>query len=126
MPQYLFAYGTLQPGWAPAAIRAETDRLLPVGRGVTAGTLYDLGEYPGARFDTSGAVYGRVCELPTDPAVLARLDLYEGVPDLFLRRAVTVTLEDGRELTCWAYQYNQDLTGRRPIPSGTYVPEPRP
>ena len=126
MPQYLFAYGTLQPGWAPAAVRPDVDRLTLIGPATTAGTLYDLGDYPGAVFGTGGTIHGRVYELPDDPAVLLRFDRYEGVPDLYIRLDVRVKLADGRVLTCWAYHYNQDLTGHRPIPSGVYVPEPRP
>jgi gamma-glutamylcyclotransferase (GGCT)/AIG2-like uncharacterized protein YtfP len=117
VPEYLFAYGTLQPGLA---------RLTLLGPGTASGTLYDLGDYPGAMFGTDGTVHGRVYELPADPAVLARFDRYEGVPDLYVRRAVPVILNGGRGLTCWAYHYNQDLTGHRRIPSGVYVPEHRP
>jgi hypothetical protein len=32
-------------------------------------------------------------------------------------------LADGRTLTCWAYQYNHDLTGLDPIPTGRFVGE---
>ena len=129
MPQYLFAYGTLQPGLAPASIRTAVGRLVPVGGGAVPGRLYDLGAYPGATFDgAGGTVHGTVLKLPADDAaaVLAALDAYEGVPDLYHRRPVTVTLAGGGELSCWAYAYNGDVTAGRPIPSGTYAPEHRP
>jgi gamma-glutamylcyclotransferase (GGCT)/AIG2-like uncharacterized protein YtfP len=128
VPQYLFAYGTLQPGLAPVAIRSVVDRLTPVGRGTTPGALFDLAAYPGAVFSAGGIVRGVVYRLPIggESAVLAALDAYEGCPDLYIRMEVAVTLSDDRRLDCWAYQYNQDLTGRRPIASGTYVPEPKP
>ncbi len=126
MPEYLFAYGTLQPGLAPAAVRAAVDRLTFVGVGSARGRLYDLGEYPGADLDADGTVHGRVYELPADVAVLAAFDRYEGVPDLYVRRAVRVDLSNGGRLTCWAYQYNQPLDDRRRIASGVYPREPRP
>jgi len=126
---HLFAYGTLQPGLAPAMIRAVVDRLTLVGAGTAPGTLYDLGEYPGAVFaHGAGPVHGRVYQLPADdePAVLAAFDAYEGVPDLYERVAIDVALADGRTLTCWAYHYNHDPADHRPIPSGSYVREVRP
>ena len=128
MPDYLFAYGTLQPGFAPPAIRPVIDRLTLIGGGTTAGIVYDLGDYPGANFDGIGTVNGRVYLLPSgdEPAVLAAFDRYEGVPDLYVRRTVSVTTGDGQRLICWAYQYNHDPAGRVPIATGTYVRDVRP
>ena len=122
MPPYLFAYGTLQPGLAPAEIRPAVEQLSLVGPGATAGTLYDQGDYPAAVFDAGGTVRGRVYALPPDPAVLAALDAYEGVPDLYVRLMVTVDLDDGRTVDCWAYQYNR-TPGRR-LPAGVYPEGP--
>ena len=121
----LFAYGTLQPGLAPPAVRPRVDRLVLMCTGRAIGTLYDLGEYPAAVFDgggtNHGVVHGRVYRLPDDPAVLAALDEYEGLPDLYVRVAVPVRTTGG-DLTCWAYQYNRDPAGYPRIPSGTYTP----
>lgn len=129
MPEYLFAYGTLQPGLAPDAVRSVVDQFRWVGLGSTAGAVYDLGSYPGATFGGAGTIHGTIFELPAraEAAVLIALDAYEGVPDLYERLAVPVMLSGSAgPLTCWAYQYNRDLSGRTAIPSGTYVREPRP
>ena len=128
MVTHLFAYGTLQPTLAPDAVRPIVAGLRRVGRGTAAGEVFDLGEYPAAVFAAgSAAVHGTVYELPpgAEADVLPALDAYEGVPDLYLRLAVAVTLDGGRPLTCWAYQFNRDLTGRQPIPTGVYDPEQR-
>ena len=93
-----------------------------IGPGTTPGTLFDLGTYPGAVFGPTGTVHGTVFELPLDDAVLAAFDAYEGVPDLYVRLIVPVALTVGRELPCWAYQYNGDPAGRQLIPSGLYRP----
>lgn len=123
---HLFAYGTLHPGLAPPEIRAVVDQLTLVGPGSAAGRLYDLGAYPGATFDdppSGDVVHGRAYRLPTDAAATwAALDAYEGTPTLYVRRRLTVTSDGGGDLPCWAYQYNGDLTGRRRILSGRYVP----
>ncbi len=123
LPQHLFAYGTLQPGLAPASVRPWVDRLVGVGPASVAGTLYDLGPYPGATFGTPGVVHGRVYQLPPgdEPAIWAALDAYEGVPDLYVRRTVDVTLATGHRLACQAYQYHGDIAGLSPVPSGRYA-----
>jgi gamma-glutamylcyclotransferase (GGCT)/AIG2-like uncharacterized protein YtfP len=80
MSQYLFAYGTLQPGLAPTQIARVAAKLRPVGEGSVRGVLYDLGGYPGAVADPNakGRIIGTVMELPEDGSVLERLDRYEG------------------------------------------------
>ena len=123
----MFAYGTLQTRLAPPVIRPAVQQLHSIGTGWTRGSVYDLGDYPGARFDGNGIIHGTVYQLPTtdEPAVWATFDGYGGVPDLFVRVPVPVTLAGGRTLSCWAYQYNHDLTGQTPIPSGRYARESR-
>ena len=76
MSEYLFAYGTLQPGLAPTKIARVTAKLRPVGEGFVRGVLYDLGGYPGAVADPSaiGKIVGTVMELPEDEGVLELLD----------------------------------------------------
>ena len=103
MPAYLFAYGTLQPGRAPAEIAAAVAKLLLVAEGYVRGQLYDLGDYPGAILDSSSPqqISGTIFELPEDPDILSQLDAYEGFdPDapeqsLFLRVQCTVALSTG-------------------------------
>src|SRR5579863_10223346 len=100
MPEYLFAYGTLQPGLAPPEIASVVQNLRPVGEGFTLGKLFHLGNYPGAVFDSASAarVYGMVYELPQDAKVLPSLDAYEG-PE-YVRIEQWVRLTAGGELTC--------------------------
>jgi len=114
MRKYLFVYGTLLPGFAPAAVEPLVRRLRLVGRGSVQGSLYDLGNYPGAVLDKAAArVWGQVFELPADPSVLRHLDHYEGFdpkhPDSseFVRKKCTVSLENGRRIKCWIYGYSR-------------------
>ena len=111
----LFVYGTLHPDRAPRELADDVKRFAPIGPGTIQGELREIGGYPatlvGERFQ--GSVPGVVFELPDDPALLKRLDDYEGFyPDdpassLYVRVQVPVALPDGQHRSCWAYIYNQ-------------------
>ena len=132
MPEFLFTYGTLQPGHAPEAIASAAAQLRLIGEGHIRGTLYDFGRYPGAIVEPNceREIYGTVYELPADPEVLQRLDEYEEcvpeAPDLsqYLRILHPVELANGQMLTCWVYIYNRDLCGARIVESGRWLPRP--
>ena len=81
MSDFLFAYGTLQPGHAPAQIASAVEKLLPIGEAFVNGILYDLGGHPGAVLDPSSqhTIIGIVYQLPEDASVLAEFDVYEVV-----------------------------------------------
>ena len=71
MSDFLFAYGTLQPGHAPAQIASAVEKLLPIGEAFVSGILYDLGGHPGAVLDSSSQerIIGIVYQLPEDASV---------------------------------------------------------
>ena len=129
-PTFLFVYGTLRPGHAPASVAAYVDRCACAGAGCTPGRLYDLRHYPGAVLDDDDAgrgqlVHGELIEIPDD-ATLRRLDAYEGynladpAGSLFVRTTCDVTTDDGRTVRAWVYVYNRDVAGARPVPGGRY------
>ena len=129
MSQYLFAYGTLQPGLrARGRLRALAAKMRPVGEGFVRGVLYDLGGYPGAVADARAAsnISGTVMELLTDMSVLRQLDDYEGfdpqAPETseYVRERQMVEMSDGRKVECWFYRYNGELDGVRAIASGVW------
>ncbi len=128
MIQYLFAYGTLQPGCAPKKVAALAAKLRPVGEGFVRGALYDLGSYPGAVPHARAAsnISGTVMELSEDMSILPQLDDYEGfdpqAPETseFVRERQMVEMSDGRKIECWFYRYNGELDGVRAIASGVW------
>lgn len=128
MSDYLFVYGTLQPGLAPAKVAHLAAKLRPVGKGYVRGALYDLGGYPGAVPDprADSIVAGTVMELPEDTGLLRRLDTYEGFhpesPETseYIRMRQTVELDDGRTLECWFYRYNRQLRGAPRVEGGLW------
>lgn len=129
MPEYLFVYGTLRPACAPSALQPLLAKWRPSGAGSVVGTLYDLGEYPGAVLLPTGEsrVFGEVFELADAAAAFLALDEYEGfiaeqpAASLFLRTRCEVTLADDRRLSAWIYVYNQSLATATQIPSGDYL-----
>jgi gamma-glutamylcyclotransferase (GGCT)/AIG2-like uncharacterized protein YtfP len=127
MLEYLFSYGTLQPGLAPADIELLMRDLPRRGRAYIYGLLYDLGEYPGVRLvESDSKVWGQVFELPTDPSLLRRLDEYEEFDpsnideSQFLREKCMATLQDGNILEVWVYVYNRDVETAAVIESGDF------
>jgi putative glutamine amidotransferase len=128
-PIYLFVYGTLRPGHAPASVSPLVDRCSVVGAGETRGRIYDLGHYPGCVIDPAcdTVVHGCVLQVP-DQQTLEKLDHYEGynpsdvAGSLFLRTRCDVALDDGRTLRAEVYVYNRDVARSRLIPSGRYDP----
>jgi len=128
MTEYLFAYGTLQPGLVPESMSALAGKLTPIGKGLVHGVLYDLGRYPGAIPDAASPhqIVGTVLELPDDENILPKLDAYEGFDPAspasseYIRERQTVKLADGRTLDCWFYGYNWKPDASKAIPSGVW------
>jgi gamma-glutamylcyclotransferase (GGCT)/AIG2-like uncharacterized protein YtfP len=128
MSQYLFAYGTLQPGRTPQKIAHLAAKLRPVGEGFVRGVLYDLGGYPGAVPDTSatGRIFGTVMELPEDPEILPKLDAYEEcdpqspATSEYVREFQIVELASGGTLECWFYRYNGKPDPKTVIEDGVW------
>ena len=99
-----------------------------LGEGHIRGTLYDLGEYPGATRHGNGAakVWGEIYRLPSAERSLKVLDKLEafdaGRPEnsQFLRETTVVTLSGGGRLQAWIYWLREVRGARRRLPSGEY------
>jgi gamma-glutamylcyclotransferase (GGCT)/AIG2-like uncharacterized protein YtfP len=128
MSDYLFAYGTLRPGYAPREMAPLVQQMRPVGAGSARGSLYDFGQYPGAILNplSGRRIYGTVFELPEDPSFLSELDAYEefdaDTPESsqFIRALHPVEMADGRTVHCWVYAYNRDPGAAPLLESGIY------
>jgi gamma-glutamylcyclotransferase (GGCT)/AIG2-like uncharacterized protein YtfP len=123
----VFFYGTLMSGFERPG-RARIDAQLDSqGRGSIQAALFDLGIYPAAIPATDSRVWGEVHRMLDVTSVLAALDEIEGYraaePDtsLYRRAETTVTFEDGRTATVWAYFYNAPLGRAQRIESGDYL-----
>ena len=111
MPDYstqhirLFVYGTLMPGYGNhCRIERFVHRARP---GRITGVLVDLGAFP-ALIPGEGLVDGILLEI--DPSALSITDQIEGyAPNrkncLYVRKQVTVTLDDVTQITAWTYEF---------------------
>lgn len=122
--QRLFVYGTLRP----QAARASHSTFPHVGTATAQGTMYDISWFPGVVFGGDTKVIGDVLEVT--PSELRSLDRYEGYdssrPDsphnLYKRVKIRATMvETGKEVECWAYQYNRDTVNLSVIPDGNFL-----
>ncbi|MBU3992557.1 MAG: gamma-glutamylcyclotransferase [Alphaproteobacteria bacterium] len=128
-----FFYGTLLPGSCnavAAAVHRKLTRGIPAfARGHLHAVPDPAGWYPAFRADPAGEqVRGMLCTALPDftPADLAALDFYENFrPDdhpgsEYLRREITVSTGEGRQLAC-AYLYRDTLPeGSLPVPGGDF------
>jgi gamma-glutamylcyclotransferase (GGCT)/AIG2-like uncharacterized protein YtfP len=126
MTDLVFFYGTLMSGFDRHG-RARVDAKLTLqGRGSIRAALFDLGIYPAATPAPEGRVRGEVYRMVDVDAVLGALDEIEGFrpgePDssLYTRTETSVTFDDGRAATAWAYFYNAPLGQAQRIESGDY------
>jgi gamma-glutamylcyclotransferase (GGCT)/AIG2-like uncharacterized protein YtfP len=119
--RHVFVYGTLRRGG-----RNDIARFAPAPRFVADarihGTLYDLGNYPGAVLGGSSLLVGEVYAIA--PALEVQLDLLEEVrPDgsgEYIRREVPVRIGD-HDIACLVYEIHPDrIAGRAVIASGNW------
>ena len=92
-----------------------------VGTGYFSGKMYRVDWYPGAIYDpeSTSLVWGEIYQVFDFEKLITELDIYEDVLEdesasLYLRRQVPVQVDDGKQLTCWTYLYNQP-THRLPL-----------
>ncbi len=122
----LFVYGTLLVKHNEFAAYLQRHCTF-ISKAHVRGTLYDVGEYPGAIVDDSdGYIYGSVYHIDKADEVLPVLDEYEGIspddpqPHEYLR-LLTPIETDGGLLSCWMYVYNWPVDGLKVIDGGDYL-----
>lgn len=116
----LFVYGSLMTGESNHAHMRGASLLGPA-RTAPAFTLHDLGPYPALAARGATSVAGELFDVPA--SVLARLDRFEGHPDLYVRSPIL--LDDGTEAQ--AYLATPALVRGAPIiASGDYRAAARP
>lgn len=132
--QLLFVYGSLLLPTGDAEVDAALSQARSLGLGHIHGRLFDLGEYPGAKYAAPGSakippkVLGRLLGIPDPDPFFQVLDRYEGfdrsrpLTSEFVRSTTAVTLvESGRTVLSQVYFYSLGTRGKQPIPSGDYL-----
>jgi len=95
----VFVYGTLKRGQSRNNVMMGGEYL---GKGKTDSmfALVDLGPFPALCYG-HGPARGEVYNVSDD--TLRRLDIIEGVPHLYERDKINITLESGETISCWTY-----------------------
>jgi gamma-glutamylcyclotransferase (GGCT)/AIG2-like uncharacterized protein YtfP len=114
-PSTVFIYGTLRRGGANHAEIADLPFLGTV-RTAPRYRLVDCGRWPALVEGGDVAVVGELYEATA--AQLHRLDLFEGVPHLYLR--VDVELEDGTLAVSYGMPPNR-VAGKADVPGGDWA-----
>ena len=128
-PEFLIVYGTLQSAFMNPYAQLLHKRSRYVAPGMFTGSLYDLGDYPGAIYLPNSATYvhGSVYDIGQHrERILAELDYYEGVRSAFEQPTeyirTTIPVQCDREfITCWVYLYNLPVNEQALIPTGDYL-----
>ncbi|SDH44376.1 gamma-glutamylcyclotransferase [Variovorax sp. OV700] len=120
--RHVFVYGTLRRGGRNDIARFRPEPFF-VANAAIAGTLYDLGAYPGVVLGGKRLVVGEIYRI--EPEVEAALDVLEEVAaddaGEYIRRHVT--LEAGaQQFECLVYEIHPSrVAGRAVIRSGDWI-----
>jgi gamma-glutamylcyclotransferase (GGCT)/AIG2-like uncharacterized protein YtfP len=112
---HVFVYGTLRRGCAN-----DITRLQPAPRFVAmaslAGTLYDLGPYPGLLLQGDALVQGEVYAITAElEQVLDRIEEIEpSQSSEYFKRVVPVTVQ-GQAIACIVYEVNAARVLHKPV-----------
>jgi gamma-glutamylcyclotransferase (GGCT)/AIG2-like uncharacterized protein YtfP len=123
---HLFVYGTLLSNIPSSMSKFLRRRATLVGKATTAGTLYDLGLYPGFVAGGSDLVAGELYLLGPSQATqtMEMLDAYESVTgeatDEYKRVAVAVRVGGGGAFSAETYIFTGSTAGKEVIPRGHY------
>jgi pyruvate carboxylase len=121
-------YGTLRKGVDIPINKKIAKDLEWVGVGSVKGSLYDIGNYPGAVNDRSASVIkGDVFKLLDPIKTLEILDKYERFyPDNlsksdYIRKDEMIELESGEQIIAGIYWYNQSVKAKHKITCDDYL-----
>jgi gamma-glutamylcyclotransferase (GGCT)/AIG2-like uncharacterized protein YtfP len=125
---HLFVYGTLRSESPhPMARRLRSGSKL-LGKGSAAGTLYDLGYYPGATFapEAKARVIGEVFAVHLHSPLKAALDIYEGaemdaIGSMYGPVEVEVELDRGGRRSALVYALKRIPRFAKPVESGDWI-----
>jgi gamma-glutamylcyclotransferase (GGCT)/AIG2-like uncharacterized protein YtfP len=127
-PEHLAVYGTLRPSCHNPYALFLRQHSHYIGEGVFPGLLINLGNYPGAIYqsDAQTVVHSSVYNIHQHrQQILSYLDEYEGIgegfsqPTEYIRARIPVHV--GTEsFLCWVYLYNWSINEQALIPSGNY------
>lgn len=128
---HLFVYGTLRDGSVNHMAHFLKQNAYLIGDATIFAKLYKITWYPAIVLDESqqNKVIGEIYELPfaLKEAILHELDGYEGIYDTneqsdeYERVVTKATMEDGKEVDCYVYNYKASVETCEWIESGDFI-----
>ena len=118
-----FVYGTLKEG-GHFAKHFDSARLSSKPARISGFDLYSLGPFP-AICDGTGEVVGELHTYSHGDEIIRQFDRIEGYREgsssnLYNRRKVSVTLDDGTTDEAFIYVFGGEITGQKKIESGVW------
>lgn len=116
----LFVYGSLRRGFHNSAYKYISNHFKYIAEAKVRGTLFDLGDYPGAIPSGDNFITGELYELKKNNEfdwAMEQLDDYEGLhPEegekpLYRREIVDVFCQE-KCVKAWIYWYNLEISGQ--------------
>lgn len=122
----LFVYGTLLQSLDNPMSRFLKNHSEFLGKGFINGKIYDVGAYPAAILSDlkTDKIYGTVLKITDAEKTFEVLDTYEGLedsPPLYLKKSISVHLENKSCVKAWVYIYNRSVNHLKQISSGDYL-----
>ena len=127
---HLFVYGSLRKAIDGSLHTLFKNQAMFIGNASLPGKLYLIDNYPGLVSIPAFCGYsvqGEVYRLLQPDCLLKNLDQYEECakyfqhPHEYKRQTKSVTLSDGRRLTCWVYVYNRQTARLTEIIGGDFL-----
>jgi len=126
---HLFVYGTLMRGFDHPMAKLLSRSADFIGEARCRGRLYLVKHYPGLVLsdDANDVTFGELFRLRHVEEVLRELDMYEACgasfaePTEYVRRLLTVTLDEGKPRQAWTYVYNWPVDRLPRIASGRFL-----
>lgn len=126
---FIFVYGLLKSFYDNEPARFIRENCKLIGEGWFSGSLFDLGNYPGAVFNPNSVfkVHGEVYQIMNNKEKLvAFLDHFEGVgaefevPHEYKREMIPVNTQNG-SIIASTYLYNWNYDSLKVIATGRYI-----
>ena len=121
--ELVFVYGTLRRGGSNHFRMAGAEF---VAAGSVRGSIYRIDWYPGLVLDEeAGDVIGEIYQV--EPALLAELDLFEGLPageiegSEYRRVRTEASSADGRKFHAWVWEWLGPIDSAKKVTGGDWL-----
>lgn len=124
----IFVYGTLKQSFDNEFAKELFADSIFLGEGYFSGELYLCDWFPAALYlpESPSSVHGEIYKMMNASKTLKLLDEYEEITDnpetsLYTRKIIDIRHSNTSVVSCYAYIYNQPVTGLKRIYEGIFI-----